>query len=327
MSRTFLIAEAGVNHCGRLDLAFALVDAAARAGADAVKFQTFVPEAVAADSSLLAPYQGDKGSQLDLIRPLALSFDDFARLDHRCRTQGILFLSTAFDEPSADFLNGLGMPLFKIASGEITHVPLLRKIASFGKPLLLSTGMATLAEVEAALRTLSVPRERVTLLHCNSAYPTPPADANLRAMVTLGQATGCRVGFSDHTEGIEVSLAAAALGAAVIEKHFTLDRALEGPDHAMSLTPGELSSWAFGIRKVEAALGDGEKRVTPSEEPNRDRVRRRLVARRPIESGEVLSSENVTAKRAEATLGAESWDDVIGRAAPRAFLADEPIVL
>lgn len=327
MSRTFLIAEAGVNHCGRLDLALELVDAASRAGADAVKFQTFDPDAVAARSSRLAPYQGAQGSQLDLIRPLALSFEDFERIDRHCRSKGILFLSTAFDEPSAVFLNRLEMPIFKIASGEITHVPLLRTIARFGKPILLSTGMAKIFEVKAALSILDVPRDRVTLLHCNSAYPTPAGDANLRAMWTLADATECRVGFSDHTEGIEVSLAAVAMGAVVVEKHFTLDKTLLGPDHAMSLSPDELLHWVKSIRKVESALGTGEKRVTESEAPNVDRVRRKLVARRPIERGEIFSPENLAAKRAEATLGAEKWDEVIGRRAPCAFGIDDPIVL
>ena len=327
-----VIAEAGVNHNGDLDIAKALVAAAAGAGADYVKFQTFVADEVVAADAPKARYQQRSGaageSQRDMIRRLELSLDDHLALIAECERHGIGFLSTAFDLASFDLLMALGLPLVKVPSGEITNLPLLRRMGAAGKPMLMSTGMATLEEIADALRVVAeagTPRASITLLHCNTAYPTPMGDANLRAIATLREAFATQVGYSDHTLGIEAPLAAVALGAMVIEKHFTLDRDMEGPDHAASLLPSELAAMVAAIRNIEQALGDGVKRPTASELENRDIARRSIVAARPIRAGETFSADNLAAKRPATGLSPMRWDDVVGRVATRDYAADEAI--
>jgi N,N'-diacetyllegionaminate synthase len=331
MKPVFLIAEAGVNHNGSLARAKKLVDAAAEAGADAVKFQTFAAaENVMAKSAGKAPYQkqatGAVESVFDMVRKLYLSFDEFTALRAHCRKRGILFLSTPFDDESVDFLHRLGMPIFKIPSGEVTNLPYLRRIGKFKKRVVMSTGMATLDEIGAALQALAragTPRSKVTVLHCNTSYPTPFKDANLRAMGTIAERFGVAVGYSDHTLGIEASLAAAALGAAVIEKHFTTDKTLPGPDQSMSLDPTELKAWVAGIRAVSAALGSASKTVTSSEKANVKFGRRSIVAKRAIRKGEKFSAENLAAKRPGTGLSPMHWDKLIGKRAKRDYAEDD----
>ena len=339
MSEVLVIAEAGVNHNGDLKLAEKLVDAAAAAGADLVKFQTFEATKVASASADKAAYQtrntGDAGtardnSQLAMLRELELSTADHTHLIDHCRDRGIGFFSTGFDLDSLDYLAGLGFERFKVPSGEITNLPYLRRLASFERDVILSTGMASLGEIEAAIDAIEaagLPRRRITVLHCTTEYPAPIADVNLRAMQTIGQAFGVPVGYSDHTEGIEVALAAVALGATVIEKHFTMDRGLPGPDHAASLEPAELAAMVRGIRKIETAMGSPLKRRTASEEANAVVARKSIVAARPIAKGEAFSDENLTAKRPGTGLSPMRWDDVIGRSATRDYATDEEIEL
>lgn len=348
MSPVFIIAEAGVNHDGSLERALELVDVAASAGADAVKFQTFRSEMVVSRRARKAEYQekstGSEESQLDMIRKLELTDEAFRSLKKHADSRGILFLSTPFDEPSVEALVALGVDRLKLPSGELTNPLLLRRAAATGLPLIVSTGMATLGEVEVALGFLTgawlgtpqesaqafasvegqrLLRERVTLLHCTTEYPAPVAEVNLRAMQTLGQAFGLPVGFSDHTVGIAVSLAAVALGACVIEKHFTLDKALPGPDHQASLEPGELTALVSGIRSVEGALGSPIKLPTASERKNIAVARRSLVAARQIQKGELFSAENVTAKRPGNGISALRFDELVGTPASRDFEEDE----
>lgn len=332
--RAYIIAEAGVNHNGDMQLALDMVDAAADAGADAVKFQTFKAEALAAANARRAAYQEaavGEGSQLDMLRRLQLDHGAHQLVIDRCRERGIHFMSTPFDLDSADFLNTLGMPAFKISSGDVTNLPLLRRIASFGRPTILSTGMCDMDEVRAAVDGLlaaGLRREDLCLLHCTTQYPTPVQDVNLRAMLTLAEAfPGVPTGYSDHTLGVEVPVAAAALGARVIEKHFTLDRGMEGPDHLASLEPDELEQMVRLVRSVELALGNGEKKPAPSELANREAARRSIVAARPIAKGEPFSELNLTAKRPGTGLSPMRWDEVLGQPAPRDFAADEPIEL
>jgi N,N'-diacetyllegionaminate synthase len=332
--RVFIIAEAGVNHDGRLDQAKKLVEAAARAGADAVKFQTFKAETLASRSAPKADYQqqttGPGESQFDMLRRLELSASAHRELIAHCRQAGIRFLSSPFDSASIDLLLELGLDIFKIPSGEITNLPYLRRIGGLGKEVILSTGMAEMIEIEAALRVLSdagTPKERVTVLHCNTEYPTPMADVNLRAMLSIGQSFGVRVGYSDHTLGIEVPIAAVALGARVIEKHFTLDCGLPGPDHRASLEPAGLQAMVAAIRNIEVALGDGRKRPSSSERRNLKAVRKAIVAARNIRPGELFTEESLTVKRPADGLDPMRWDEVIGRRAMRGFAAGEPIVL
>ncbi len=313
-----VIAEAGVNHNGRLDLARQLVDVAVQAGADAVKFQTFTAETLATVSAPKARYQADAvgvdGSQYEMLQKLELSSDDHADLAAYCRTKGILFLSSPFDEASADLLQTLGIPAFKIPSGEITNLPLLAHIARKGKPLLISTGMASLGEVEAAVGAVEAAGNKaMALLHCVSAYPADPASVNLRAMGTLAKAFGLPVGYSDHTLGIEVALAAVALGACVIEKHFTLDRRLPGPDHAASAEPHELAALVKGIRTIEAALGDGRKVPAAAEAETAAVARKSLVAVQPIPAGTVLTQELIAARRPGTGLPPAMLPYVLGR--------------
>jgi N-acetylneuraminate synthase len=328
--RTLIIAEAGVNHNGDIAMARALVAAAADAGADLVKFQTFVAGRSIATHAPKAPYQQAAGqpgeTQYEMVRKLELSRRDHELLIAECGARNIGFLSTAFDVVSFDLLMSLGIGLVKIPSGEITNLPLLRHAAASGKPMLLSTGMASLGDIEAALDAIEkagTPRDRVTILHCNTAYPTPMGDVNLRALCSMRTAFGVATGYSDHTSGIEVAVAAVALGATVIEKHFTLDRTLPGPDHKASLEPGELKAMVAAIRNVEQALGDGIKRASASELENRPVARKSIVASRAIQAGELFSAENMTTKRPGSGISPMRWDEIIGRTAPRDFAADE----
>lgn len=330
--RVLIIAEAGVNHNGDFELACRLADAAKAAGADIVKFQTGVPEKVISTFAEQAEYQtantGRKESQLDMVRRIMLPASDFRPLRDYCRRIGIEFLSTPFDLDSIDTLRPLEMDAVKVPSGEITNLPYLRKIAGMGLPVIMSTGMSRLGEVDDALEVLTgagVPLSEITLLHCNTEYPTPYEDVNLRAMQTLRDAFGVKVGYSDHTRGIEVPVAAVALGASVIEKHFTLDRNMEGPDHKASLEPAELKQMVESIRHIEAALGDGRKRVSNSERKNIAIARKSLVAARPIRKGERFSEENVTVKRPGDGLSPMLYDMVLGLEVPRDFGYDELI--
>lgn len=329
-----IAAEAGVNHNGDIVLAHKLIDAAAAAGADIVKFQTFHAESVIAACAPKAVYQqqitGAEESQLDMVRKLELSMDDFVTLKNHCDTKGIMFWSTAFDMASVDFLHSLDLKLWKIPSGEITNLPYLRKIGQYGEESILSTGMATLGDIETALNILEragTPQKNVTLLHCTTEYPAPLEDVNLRAMLTLrGAFPGVGgVGYSDHTEGIEVSLAAVAMGAQLIEKHFTLDKGMEGPDHKASLDPQELTALVRGVRRICAALGDGIKQPTAIEMQNRIVARKSLVATKPIGKGEVLGEHNMTVKRPGSGISALRWDEFCGRKAERDYKADELI--
>ena len=324
-----IIAEAGVNHNGSLALAKQLAERALEARADYVKFQTFVPALLAASTAQTAAYQqantGD-GSQLEMLRALSLSFDDFRALKAHCDRIGIAFLSTPFDMASLAFLGTLGMPFWKVSSGEITNLPYLLAIAQTRLPVVLSTGMCTLAEVGEALDVLrGHGTDDVTLLHCTTQYPTPMADVNLRAMETLRQRFHVPVGYSDHTEGITVPVAAAALGAVVIEKHFTLDRGMKGPDHKASLEPQELRAMVRAVRDVEQALGDGEKAPRASERGNLAVARKSIVAAEPLCRGTVLEARHLTTKRPGSGVSPMRWFDVIGRKANRDYRADEMI--
>jgi N,N'-diacetyllegionaminate synthase len=323
----FMIAEAGVNHNGDPALAHRLIDVAAAAGADAVKFQTFRSEALASRHAPKAPYQtettGAGESQLEMLRRLELSAETFAALADACRRRDILFLSSAFDVPSADLLEALGVAAFKTGSGELTNTPLLAHLARTRRPLIVSTGMATLDEVDAAVATVRAAGAPVALLHCVSAYPAPPDQSNLRAMDTLRERCDCPVGFSDHTPGLTITLAAVARGACIIEKHFTLDRALPGPDHRASLDPGQLTALVAGIREVEAALGDGHKRPTPAELPTRAVARKSLVAARALRRGETLTADCIAVKRPGTGIPPGELDRAVGRRLRRDVEPDE----
>lgn len=327
-----IIAEAGVNHNGDLELARRLIDAAAEAGADLVKFQTFKAESLVTATARKADYQtrnsGGGETQHEMLRRLELSPEAHHELIAHCAARGIGFFSTGFDLESVDFLVSLGLDKFKIPSGEITNLPYLRHVGRHGKEVILSTGMATLGDIEAAIEALEqagTPRSMLTVLHCTTEYPTPMNEVNLRAMQSIGQAFGVAVGYSDHTPGIEVAIAATALGASVIEKHFTLDRNLPGPDHKASLEPQELKAMVTAIRNIETALGDGIKRLTPSEATNRPVARKSLVAARPIRAGEAFSEENLAAKRPGTGISPMQWDSIIGRIARRDYQSDEMI--
>ena len=332
MNKTFIIAEAGVNHNGSLEMAFQLIDMAVAAGADAVKFQTFKADNVIAVNAPKARYQkdttGSDESQLEMIKKLELDETAHIQLYQYCQPKGIQFLSTPFDLESVDLLYRLGLEIFKIPSGEITNLPYLRKLGALKKRILLSTGMADLGEVEDALNVLTesgTPLENITVLHCNTEYPTPFEDVNLRAMLTIGRTFGVSVGYSDHTPGIEVAIAAVALGATILEKHFTLDRNLPGPDHKASLEPVELKTMVQAIRNIEKTLGDGIKRPSPSEVKNKPIARKSLVATQPIKMGELFSSDNITAKRPGTGVSPMRWDEIIGRKANRNYREDELI--
>ena len=333
--KTLIIAEAGVNHNGDIGLAKKLIAAAAAAGADLVKFQTFTAKNLVSASAPKAEYQkkitGNNESQLEMIQKLELSRDDHAVLIEECNAHGIGFFSTAFDFQSFDLLMELWcLEKIKIPSGELTNLPLLRYMSRFGKPLLLSTGMANLGEIEAAIEAVEAagtPRNLITVLHCTTEYPTPMEDVNLQAMVAMRSTFGVSTGYSDHTPGIEIPIAAAALGASVIEKHFTLDRNLHGPDHKASLEPDELKAMVDAVRNIERALGDGVKRPSISELKNKPIARKSLVAIRPICAGESFSANNVGAKRPGTGMSPMRWDEVIGRTATKNFAVDELITL
>ena len=353
--RTFIIAEAGVNHNGSLDMAVQLVDAAADAGADVVKFQTFRAERLVTARARKAVYQqnntGSDGGQLEMLRRLELSHDDHGALVRHCEARGIRFMSTAFDEESLDFLATLPMPAIKIPSGDITAGPLLWRAARLRRPLILSTGMASLSDIEQALHVIAhaflhdaAPAswheielagwsdagraallERVVVLHCTTEYPAPAHDVNLRAMDVIATAFGLPVGYSDHTLGVAVPLAAVARGACVIEKHFTLDRGLPGPDHVASLEPAEFKSMVQGIRTVEQALGTAAKRPVPSEQANRSVARRSLVAAHAIGAADVLGADSLAFKRPGSGLSPMRYWDVLGRQAGVDLQDDDPL--
>jgi N,N'-diacetyllegionaminate synthase len=332
--KTLIIAEAGVNHNGDLILARQLIDAAANAGADIVKFQTFSANRLVTRSAQKANYQlqttDGEETQYDMLRRLELSENAHHELIAHCEYRGITFLSTGFDIESVDFLLRQGQTCFKIPSGEITNLPYLHHIGQLGKTIILSTGMATLGDIEAAIEVLEkagTPRNMLTVLHCTTEYPTPMAEVNLRAMQSIQSAFGVAVGYSDHTQGIEAAIAAVAMGATVIEKHFTIDRNLPGPDHQASLEPSELKAMIAAIRNIEVGLGDGIKRLTPSEAKNKMVVRKSLVARRSIKAGEIFTSENIGVKRPGTGISPMRWDEVIGKKAYRIFVEDELIEL
>lgn len=332
MAKTFVIAEAGVNHNGDIKLAKKLIDAAKSAGADAVKFQTFKAENLVSKVARKADYQkqstGSDESQLEMIKKLELSFNDFQELKKYCVEKELLFLSTPFDLDSIDFLEGLEIPIYKVPSGEITNLPYLIKIAQMGKSVIMSTGMSDLDEVGFALEVLRKNGAgTITLLHCNTQYPTPFEDANIKAMLTLKQRFGVAVGYSDHTTGIEAPIAAVALGAEVIEKHFTLDKNMDGPDHKSSLNPQELKDMVKSIRNIEVALGDGIKRPSESETPNKEVARKSIVARRNIFTGEIFAEDNLTVKRPGSGISPLKWYEVLGKKAKRDFYEDELIDL
>jgi N,N'-diacetyllegionaminate synthase len=334
IEKVLIIAEAGVNHNGDIQLAKNLIDEAATAGADLVKFQTFNADRQVTRTAKKADYQtqttDSKESQQEMLRRLELTADMHKQLIDHCALRNIGFFSTGFDIESVDLLLRLGQDHFKIPSGEITNLPYLRHIGRLGKAVILSTGMATLGDIEAALDVLELAgttRAQTTVLHCTTEYPTSMAEVNLRAMQSIHAAFGVAVGYSDHTSGIEVAIAAVAMGATVIEKHFTLDRNLPGPDHKASLQPDELKAMVAAIRNIEVALGDGIKRLTPSEARNKPVVRKSLVASHAIKAGEVFSTQNITTKRPGTGISPMRWDEVMGRAASRDFVADELIEL
>jgi N,N'-diacetyllegionaminate synthase len=329
-----IIAEAGVNHNGDIDMARRLIYSAAAAGADLVKFQTFNADRLVTAQAAKAEYQKSattaSESQHAMLRKLELTRAMHETLIGHCGSAGIGFFSTGFDEQSVDLLLELGLDRIKVPSGEITNLPYLRHIGSCGKPVILSTGMATMNDINAALVALEkagTPRDRITVLHCTTEYPTPMQDVNLRAMLTIRDTFGVAVGYSDHTAGIEIAVAAVALGATVIEKHFTLDRRLPGPDHKASLEPAELKAMVAAIRNIELALGDGLKCPSDSERKNMGIARKSLVAARAIRAGERFSESNLAAKRPGTGLSPMRWDEVVGKIAPRDFAADELIEL
>lgn len=333
--KTLIIAEAGVNHNGDMHLARQLIDVAADAGADMVKFQTFKADLLATSQAQKAEYQTKNTkdvseSQYQMLKRLELTPEMHRELMTHCVSRGIEFFSTAFDLDSLDFLVELGLKQFKIPSGEITNFPYLNRIGRYKMPVILSTGMATLEEVAAALGVLKqagTPCELITVLHCTTEYPTPMTDVNLRAMCTLRDEFGVKVGYSDHTQGIEVAIAAVALGATVIEKHFTLDRRLPGPDHQASLEPGELKTMIQAIRNVETALGDGVKQPSAIELKNKSVARKSLVASRKICAGEAFTEDNIMAKRPGTGVSPMRWNEVMGLKAPRDFSPEELIEL
>lgn len=330
-----IIAEAGVNHNGSLELAKRLIDKAVEAGVDIIKFQTFKSEKLVSKTAKQAEYQqrniGKKDDgQLAMLKKLELSQAAHEELIAYCNDRGIRFFSTAFDMDSIDYLHSLNMGLWKIPSGEITNYPYLRKIAQYHEPVILSTGMCELSDIEAAMNVLlnfGVTKEQITILHCNTEYPTPFNDVNLKAMLEIGEKFGVQIGYSDHTEGIEVSIAAVAIGATVIEKHFTLDKNMEGPDHKASLEPDELKAMVSAIRNIEQALGSGHKTISESERKNIEIARKSIVAARAIKTGELLTDDNLTVKRPGNGINPMRWNEVIGTHAMKFFNEDDPIVL
>lgn len=331
VNQVFIIAEAGVNHNGQLDLAFKLCDEAKRAGVDAIKFQTWKTENIVTSSAALATYQEvnintKSDSQFQMLKKLELSYADFIKIKAYCKKIEITFLSTPDDEESLEFLLGLNMDFIKVGSGEVTNIPYLRKIGSKNQRVVLSTGMSTLGDVERAYYILlNAGATRVDLLHCTTNYPCPMKEVNLRAMQTLRDAFKCEVGYSDHTLGIEVPIAAVAMGATIIEKHFTLDKNMDGPDHKASLNPQELSQMVVAIRNIENALGNGIKKPNKSEEEISKVVLKSIVAKKPIAKGTKLNENNITIKRCSVGISASYWDLVNGTIAISNFQIDDPI--
>jgi N,N'-diacetyllegionaminate synthase len=330
--QVLIIAEAGVNHNGSLEMAKQLIVAAREAGADVIKFQSFNADRLVTKDAQKAEYQkqnsGEHESQYQMLKRLELSESMHRELIVYSLQKEISFFSTGFDTESVDMLVSLGQTRFKIPSGEITNLPYLRHIGALGYPVILSTGMAKLGEIEAALDVLQIagcPRDNITVLHCTTEYPTPMREVNLRAMQNIGQTLGVAVGYSDHTAGYEVAVAAVALGATVIEKHFTLDRQLPGPDHQASLEPQELKAMVNAIRNIEAALGDGIKRPTTSEQKNKAIVRKSLVASQEIQAGDILSLDNIAVKRPGSGISPMRIDEILGRKATRNYVIDELI--
>jgi N,N'-diacetyllegionaminate synthase len=332
VNKTLIIAEAGVNHNGSVDAAKKLIDAAVNSGADLVKFQTFKAETLVTKTAEKADYQKKltekNESHFEMIKKLELDRSDHIDLIDYCEKKEIQFLSTAFDHDSIDLLGELNIPFYKIPSGEITNLPYLRHVGRMGKPIIMSTGMSTLEEVRAAMEillTAGLQKEDLTILHCNTEYPTPMEDVNLKAMLTMRDELGVAIGYSDHTLGIEVPVAAVALGASVIEKHFTLDRTLPGPDHVASLEPDELQAMVTAIRNIEKAMGDRVKKPSPSESKNIPIARRSIVAIKPISKGELFSEKNLTVKRPGTGVSPMEWDTYIGKLSDREYRADELI--
>lgn len=332
MSRVFIIAEAGVNHNGNIDIARELVDVASASGADAVKFQTFKAESLVCKSARKADYQmkttNQEESQFDMLKKLELTPEMHEELLDYCKKKGIMFLSTPFDIDSLHYLIECGIDIIKIPSGEITNYPLLKEAGKTGKQIIISSGMSTLDEVRNAVNVLKDNGSSdITVLHCNTEYPTPFADVNLQAMITMKEKLGVAVGYSDHTQGIEVPIAAAALGASVIEKHFTLDQNMEGPDHKASLEPAELHAMVHAIRNLESAMGDGKKKPSESEKKNICIARKSIVARCNIGEGEIFTEDNLTTKRPGTGLSPMCWEQIIGSRSKRNFSEDELIEL
>lgn len=319
MSKVFIIAEAGVNHNGSMELAKKLIDVAVEAKADAVKFQTYIAEKVMTKDAKKAEYQvkltGKQESQLEMVKKIQLSFNDFRDLQEYSQKKGILFLSTPFDLDSVDFLASLNLPIMKLPSGEINNLPYLRRVGKLSKEVILSCGMATLGEIENAIQILEqsgTPREKISILHCNTEYPTPMQDVNLKAMITIRDAFKIKVGYSDHTLGIEVPVAAVALGAQIIEKHFTLDKNMEGPDHRASLEPDELVAMVSSIRNIEQALGNGIKKPSASETKNINVARRSVFFSKKLKAGHVIKEDDLIMKRPGNGVSPLSFDSILG---------------
>jgi len=336
MKRVIIIAEAGVNHNGDINKAMQLIDKAVEASVDYIKFQTFKTELCISKNAVKADYQientqNSSESQLEMVKKLELSFDQFIELEKYCNQKNIKFLSTGFDSESLTFLAQLGVTIAKIPSGEITNLPYLRQVASLFPEVILSTGMATIDEIKDAVKVLTdngVSKDKITILHCNTEYPTPMEDVNLKAMLHIQRELGLPIGYSDHTLGIEVPIAAVALGATVIEKHFTLDKTLPGPDHKASLEPNELKAMVSAIRNIEKAIGgSGLKEVSKSEEKNKPIARKSIVASTDIKKGNIFTPENLTVKRPGTGISPMQWDEVIGKEAKRDFQEDELIEL
>ena len=328
----FIIAEAGVNHNGSIKLAKELIDVAVESGADAVKFQTFKAESLVSKTAQKADYQKQttdaSESQFDMLKKLELDVDTHKELIAYCQEKDIMFLSTPFDHDSIDMLNDLGLEIFKIPSGEITNLLYLRHIGSLDKKIVLSTGMSNLKEVGDALNILinaGTSKDNITVLHANTMYPTPMKDVNLSAMLTIQKEFGVDIGYSDHTLGIEVDIAAVAMGASCIEKHFTLDKAMDGPDHKASLEPEELKAMVGAIRNIEKALGSSEKKPSPSESVNIDIVRKSIVANQKINKGDILTDKNITIKRPGKGISPMQWDEIIGTIAVKNYKLDDLI--
>ena len=336
MKRVIIIAEAGVNHNGDINKARRLIDKAVEAGVDYIKFQTFKTESCISKNAVKADYQientqNSSESQLEMVKKLELTFEQFVELEKYCTQKNIKFLSTGFDSESLVFLAQLGITIAKVPSGEITNLPYLRQVASLFPEVILSTGMATINEIKDAVKVLidnGVSKDKITILHCNTEYPTPMEDVNLKAMLHIQRELGLPIGYSDHTLGIEVPIAAVALGATVIEKHFTLDKTLPGPDHKASLEPNELKAMVSAIRNIEKAIGgSGLKEVSKSEEKNKPIARKSIVASTDIKKGDIFTPENLTVKRPGTGISPMQWDEVIGKTAKKDFEEDDLIEL